>query len=97
MAAATFTPGGHAHAGTAGLGGQTLALYASMPAIMARDGIWVPDGGVHEIPLALHRLATRALDPALPPSRRLELLTRAARFATVGTVDAEPQALPAQP
>ncbi len=39
---------------------QTLALYASMPAIMARDGIWVPDGGVHEIPLALHRLATRA-------------------------------------
>ncbi|GBU17381.1 MULTISPECIES: MHYT domain-containing protein [Methylobacterium] len=29
MAAATFTPGGHAHAGTAGLGGQTLALYVA--------------------------------------------------------------------
>ena len=27
---------------------QTLALYASMPAIMARDGVWVPDGGVNE-------------------------------------------------
>jgi phytoene desaturase len=36
---------------------QTLALYASMPAIMARDGVWVPEGGVNELPLALHRLA----------------------------------------
>ncbi len=39
---------------------HTLALYASMPAIMARDGVWVPEGGVTEIPLALHRLATQA-------------------------------------
>lgn len=39
---------------------HTLALYASMPAIMARDGVWVPEGGVNEIPLALHRLATAA-------------------------------------
>jgi phytoene desaturase len=39
---------------------QTLALYASMPAIMARDGVWVPDGGVNELPLALHRLALHA-------------------------------------
>lgn len=39
---------------------HTLALYASMPAIMARDGVWVPEGGVNEIPLALHRLATQA-------------------------------------
>ena len=53
-------------------------------------------GGFLTSPRAL-ALATRALDPAIPPSRRLELLTRAARFATVGTVDAEPQALPAQP
>ena len=39
---------------------QTLALYASMPAIMATDGVWVPDGGVNELPLALHRLAVHA-------------------------------------
>ncbi len=40
--------------------GRTLALYASMPAIMARDGVWVPEGGVNELPLALHRLAVHA-------------------------------------
>jgi len=39
---------------------QTLALYASMPAIMAREGVWVPEGGVNELPLALHRLAEHA-------------------------------------
>ena len=39
---------------------QTLALYASMPAIMAKDGVWVPEGGVNEIPLALQRLAVHA-------------------------------------
>jgi phytoene desaturase len=39
---------------------HTLALYASMPAMMARDGVWVPEGGVNEIPLALQRLALRA-------------------------------------
>jgi len=39
---------------------QTLALYASMPAIMARDGVYVPEGGVYEVPLALERLARHA-------------------------------------
>ncbi|RJT85309.1 NAD(P)/FAD-dependent oxidoreductase [Cryobacterium melibiosiphilum] len=39
---------------------QTLALYASMPAIMATDGVWVPEGGVNELPRALHRLALHA-------------------------------------
>ena len=39
---------------------RTLALYATMPAVMARDGIFVPQGGVNEIPLALARLATEA-------------------------------------
>ena len=39
---------------------QSLALYASMPAVMARDGVWVPEGGVNEVPLALHRLALHA-------------------------------------
>ena len=39
---------------------RTLALYATMPAVMAREGIFVPTGGVYEIVLALSRLATEA-------------------------------------
>ncbi|MEY4559844.1 MAG: hypothetical protein RLZ82_859 [Actinomycetota bacterium] len=39
---------------------RTLALYATMPAVMARDGIFVPEGGVYEISLALARLAVEA-------------------------------------
>ncbi|WNB85728.1 FAD-dependent oxidoreductase [Cellulomonas sp. ATA003] len=39
---------------------RTPALYASMPAIMAADGAWVPRGGVYEIVLALARLAEAA-------------------------------------
>jgi phytoene desaturase len=39
---------------------RTLALYATMPAVMAREGIFVPQGGVYEITLALARLATEA-------------------------------------
>jgi phytoene desaturase len=39
---------------------RTLALYATMPAVMAREGISVPVGGVYEIALALGRLASEA-------------------------------------
>ena len=39
---------------------RTPALYASMPAVMARDGVFAPVGGVYEIVLALERLARRA-------------------------------------
>lgn len=39
---------------------RTPALYASMPAIMAESGVWVPRGGVYEIVLALRRLADAA-------------------------------------
>jgi len=39
---------------------RTLALYATMPAVMAREGISVPVGGVYEIALALERLADQA-------------------------------------
>ena len=39
---------------------RSLSLYASMPAVMARDGVWVPEGGVYEVPLALYRLALQA-------------------------------------
>jgi phytoene dehydrogenase-like protein len=36
---------------------RTPALYASMPAVMATDGVWVPEGGVYEIVLSLAKLA----------------------------------------
>ena len=36
---------------------RTPALYASMPAIMAADGVFVPEGGIYEVTLALERLA----------------------------------------
>lgn len=39
---------------------RTPALYASMPAIMASDGVWAPEGGVYEVVRALERLARRA-------------------------------------
>jgi phytoene desaturase len=39
---------------------RTPALYASMPAIMSVDGVFVPEGGVYEIVLSLYRLARRA-------------------------------------
>ena len=39
---------------------KTLALFATMPAVMATDGVWVPTGGVNEIPRALARLATES-------------------------------------
>ncbi|AHY47290.1 Phytoene dehydrogenase-related protein [Rubrobacter radiotolerans] len=39
---------------------RTPALYASMPAVMARDGVHVPEGGIYETVLALERLARDA-------------------------------------
>jgi phytoene dehydrogenase-like protein len=39
---------------------RTAALFASMPAAMVRDGVWVPEGGAYEIVLALARLANRS-------------------------------------
>ena len=39
---------------------RTLALYATMPAVMAKEGIFVPEGGVYEIALALEKLAREA-------------------------------------
>lgn len=49
------------HTLNAGIAPQrTLALYATMPAVMAREGIFVPVGGVYEIALGLARMATEA-------------------------------------
>jgi phytoene desaturase len=46
------------HTLNAGVGpGRTPALYASMPAVLAVDGVWVPEGGVYEIVGALAKLA----------------------------------------
>jgi phytoene desaturase len=39
---------------------NTPALYAAMPAVIAEEGAWVPDGGLHELILALARLAEAA-------------------------------------
>jgi phytoene desaturase len=39
---------------------RTPALYASLPAIMASDGVFVPEGGVYEIVLSLEKLAMHA-------------------------------------
>ena len=49
------------HTLNAGVGpNKTLALFASMPAVMAADGVWVPAGGVNELPQMLARLATES-------------------------------------
>lgn len=39
---------------------KTLAIFATIPAVMATDGVWVPKGGVNEIPQMLARLATES-------------------------------------
>ena len=39
---------------------QTLALYGTMAAVMATDGVWVPRGGVYEIARGLEALARHA-------------------------------------
>lgn len=39
---------------------RTPALYASMPAVMATDGVWVPEGGVYEVVRSLERLARQS-------------------------------------
>jgi phytoene dehydrogenase-like protein len=36
---------------------RTPALYAAMPAVMATEGVWVPQGGPYELVAALARLA----------------------------------------
>ena len=54
---------------------RTPALYASMPAVMAKDGVWAPEGGVYEMVLSLARLARaggaelRTGEPAVEISR----------------------------
>ncbi len=65
------------HSLNAGVGpDRTPALYASMPAIMAKEGVWVPEGGVYELICALARLAReggvelKTGEPVVEVSRR---------------------------
>jgi phytoene desaturase len=39
---------------------NTPALYAAMPAVIAEEGAWVPEGGLYELVFALARLAEAA-------------------------------------
>ena len=66
---------------------RTPALYASMPAVMAQDGVFAPEGGVYEIVLALERLVRGA---------GVEVRTGdAVRSITAGKVITEGAAYPA--
>jgi phytoene desaturase len=74
---------------------RTLALYATMPAVMAREGISVPVGGVYEIALALERLAVEAGAKVITGSRvtkikRGNVLTEAQNYpadVVIGAAD----------
>lgn len=86
------------HTLNAGIAPQrTLALYATMPAVMARDGIFVPQGGVYEIALALGRLATEAgakilLDTPVSKIEKGAVTAAGKRFAAdfvIGAADAQ--------
>jgi phytoene desaturase len=76
---------------------QTPALYASMPAVMAVDGIFVPEGGVYELVLGLERLARHAgaqIRPGEPvhviePGRVTTAETEYRADVVVGALDAD--------
>lgn len=67
---------------------QTLALYATMPAVMAHQGVSVPRGGVWEIASALHRLAEAAGATVILGDAAIEVGTRFVR-TTSGTHHAD--------
>lgn len=78
------------HTLNAGVGPQrTPALYASMPAVMAHDGVWLPRGGVYELVEALRRLAVgagveiRTSEPVVSVARGRVTTARAAYPADV--------------
>ena len=86
------------HTLNAGIAPQrTLALYATMPAVMAKDGIFVPHGGVYEIALALGRLATEAgakilLDSAVTSITKGSVTANGQKYSAdfvIGATDAQ--------
>jgi phytoene desaturase len=82
------------HTLNAGVGpARTPALFASMPAVMAEEGVWVPEGGVYEMVLALARLAAksgveiRTESPVVGISRGRVLTTESEHAADVVVSD----------
>ena len=75
---------------------RTPALYASMPAVMATDGVYAPEGGVYEVVRALESLARRAGVDVRPgePARKISrgtVVTDGGEYradAVVGGIDA---------
>ncbi|WDF32696.1 NAD(P)/FAD-dependent oxidoreductase [Arthrobacter agilis] len=67
---------------------RTPALYASMPAIMAHDGVWIPRGGVYELVLALERLAVDA-GVEIRTSEAAERIGRRRVVTSAGTYPAD--------
>ncbi len=64
---------------------KTLALFATMPAVMSTDGVWVPNGGVNEIPRTIARLATESgatirLGEAVMSVSRGKVITHSAEY-----------------
>ncbi|MEI6590603.1 MAG: FAD-dependent oxidoreductase [Actinomycetes bacterium] len=76
---------------------RTLALYATITAVMAKDGIHVPQGGVYEIALALGRLATEAgakivLDSQVTSIAKTSVIANGRNFPAdivIGATDAQ--------
>ena len=59
---------------------RSLSLYASIPAVMARDGVWVPEGGVYELPLALQAGARVHTGESVVSVERSRVRTVAAEY-----------------
>lgn len=76
---------------------RTLALYATITAVMAKEGIHVPRGGVYEIALALGRLASEAgativLDSQVTSVRKDSVSTHNGNYPAdivIGATDAQ--------
>jgi phytoene desaturase len=67
---------------------RTPALYASMPAVMATDGVWVPEGGVYEIVRSLAKLA-RSVGVDLRTREPVHRIERGKVFSARGAHEAE--------
>lgn len=80
---------------------RTLALYASMTAVMATDGIRVPVGGVNEIAQSLGKLATAAgvtikLEEEITKISRRQITTKTSSYSADYIVSSlDPQVLEA--
>ena len=77
------------HTLNAGVGpARTPALYASMPAVMATEGVWVPEGGVYEIVRALEKLSLSS-DVELKTGEPVHKISRGKVFTTEGAYTAD--------